>query len=179
MMRSEDREELISHLPALRAYAISLTRSRTRAEDAVQETVLKALSNGDKFEAGSNMRAWLFTILRNGYYSKRRRRMREVGFTDGIWSASLSVKPDHDGRLQMRDFIRAFERLPDEQREILVLVGASGMSYEKAAQITGVPVGTVKSRINRARARLASELDLGEGEIGTIDPINLAVMNRA
>lgn len=179
MMTPEDREELISHLPALRAYAISLTRSRARADDAVQETVLRALSNADKFEHGTNLRAWLFTILRNGYYSSRRHRNREVGFAEGIWSARLAVKPDHDGHLQMRDFIRAFERLPDEQREILVLVGASGFSYEKAAEVTGVPIGTVKSRINRARARLASDLQIYDGAIEITDPATLAVLTRA
>lgn len=178
MMTPEDREELISHLPALRAYAISLTRSRARAEDAVQEAVVKALSNPEKFEHGTNMRAWLFTILRNGYYSSRRRHTREVGFAEGIWSARLAVKPDHDGHLQMRDFIRAFERLPDEQREILILVGAGGLSYEKAAEVTGVPMGTVKSRINRARARLASDLGLYDGPMEITDPINLAVLSQ-
>lgn len=178
MMTPEDREELISHLPALRAYAISLTRSRSRAEDAVQETVLRALSNADKYEHGTNMRAWLFTILRNGYFSTRRRRTREVGFAEGIWSARLAVKPDHDGHLQMRDFIRAFERLPDEQREVLILVGASGLSYEKAAEVTGVPMGTVKSRINRARARLAADLGLYDGSIEITDPINFAILSR-
>ncbi len=178
MMTPEDKEEMISHLPALRAFAISLTRSRTRADDAVQDTVLRALSHADQFERGSNMRAWLFTILRNAYYSDRRRHGREVGFVEGLWSAQLAVKPDHDGYLQIRDFLRVFERLPDEQREVLILIGASGFSYEKAADVTGVPIGTVKSRLNRARARLANDLDFYEGPMEITDPVTLAVLCR-
>lgn len=178
MMTPEDKEEMISHLPALRAFAISLTRSRARADDAVQETVLRALTHADQFERGTNMRAWLFTILRNAFYSDRRKRGREVGYPGGIWSAQLAVKPDHDGYLQIRDFLRAFERLPDEQREVLILIGASGFSYEKAAEVTGVPVGTVKSRLNRARARLASDLDFYEGPMEITDPVTLAVLCR-
>lgn len=178
MMTLEDREELIGHLPALRAFAISLTRSHTRADDAVQETVLKALTHADQFEKGTNMRAWLFTILRNGYYSARRRKIRSLGFEDGQATERLAVKPDHDGALQFRDFLRVFQTLPEEQREALILIGATGFSYEKTAEVTGVPIGTVKSRINRARARLADDLGLYDGPIEITDVATLAVLCR-
>ncbi len=177
-MTPEDRDELISHLPALRAFAISLTRNRSRADDAVQEAVLKALTNFDKFERGSNMRAWLFTILRNAYYSSQRKYYREQEDVDGALAETMAVKPDHDGLLQFRDFVKAFDKLPDEQREVLVLVGASGFSYEETAAMTGVPIGTIKSRINRARARLAEDLGLYDGAIEITDKTTLAILNR-
>ena len=177
-MTPEQRDELISHLPALRAFAISLTQNRTRADDAVQEAILKALTHFDKFEAGSNMRAWLFTILRNTYFSDQRKYRRERGDSDGLLTDTLAVKPDHDGNLQFRDFMRVFETLPDEQREVLILVGASGFSYEEAAATTGVPIGTIKSRINRARARLAAELELHDGPIELTDRATIAILSR-
>lgn len=160
MTAVDPREELVSHLPAMRAFALSLTRNGSQADDLVQDTVLKAWSNIDKFEAGTNLRAWLFTILRNTFYSGKRRAHREVGDPDGVLTGALAEKPAHDGRLQMSDFLRAFAQLPDEQREALALVGASGFSYEEAAEMCGVAVGTVKSRANRARNRLAELLQM-------------------
>lgn len=173
------RDELISHLPALRAFAISLTKSRSAADDAVQDAVLKALTNIDKYEPGTNMRAWLFTILRNTYYSSHRKYHRETSDPDGILTNALSVKPDHDGRLQFNDFMKAFNQLPDDQREVLVLVGASGFSYIEVAEMTGVAIGTVKSRVNRARARIAELLELDSGPIELTDRSTLAVVSRS
>jgi len=129
-----------------------------------QGTIGKAWTNIEKFEAGSNMRAWLFTILRNTYYSNRRKANREVADVDGVFTATLSEKPAHDGRLQMKDFRAAFEQLAEEQREALILVGANGFSYEEAADMCGVAVGTIKSRANRGRARLADLLSLDESD---------------
>lgn len=137
----DPRDELVTHLPALRAFALSLTRNGSAADDLVQDMVVKAWTNLDKFQPGTNMRAWLFTILRNTYYSDRRKRRREVPDPDGVMAASLSEKPAHDGRLQMNDFRVAFNQLSDEQREVLILVGASGFSYEEAAEMCGVAVG--------------------------------------
>lgn len=177
-MSDSYREELISHLPALRAFAISLTKSRSTADDAVQDAVLKALTNFDKYEPGTNMRAWLFTILRNTYYSSRRKYHRETGDPDLVLTKGMSVKPDHDGRLQFNDFMKAFNQLPDDQREVLILVGASGFSYSEVAEMTGVAIGTVKSRINRARARIAELLDLNNGPIELTDKLTIAVVSR-
>lgn len=160
----DPKDELVTHLPALRAFALSLTRNRATADDMMQDTVLKAWTNMDKFQQGTNMRAWLFTILRNTYYSSRRKLNREVADVDNAFSDRLSVKPDHDGRLQMRDFKSAFETLADEHREALLLVGASGFSYDDAAQMCGVATGTMKSRVNRARAKLTELLQLNDDE---------------
>jgi len=153
------RDELVALVPELRAFALSLSRNPSLADDLVQETVLKAWAKLDSFEPGTNMRAWLFTILRNTFYSDARKRPREVADVDGAYAAQLSQKPDHDGRLALRDFAAAFATLPDEQREVLILIGAAGLSYEEAAQACGCAVGTIKSRLNRGRARLAELLE--------------------
>lgn len=182
-MSSQDvRDELVEHLPALRAFAISLTRNNAIADDMVQDTIVKAWTNIDKFQAGTNMRAWLFTILRNSYYSNRRKAKREVADIDGVFTDSMAEKPAHDGRLQMRDFKVAFAQLPDEQRETLILVGASGFSYEEAAEMCGVAVGTIKSRANRGRKRLAELMHLEDGQsMEMTDSATVAVVaaNRA
>ncbi|MCQ0969338.1 RNA polymerase sigma factor (plasmid) [Paracoccus sp. TK19116] len=173
----DPREDLVSHLPALRAFALSLTREGASADDLVQDTIVKAWTNMDKFQPGTNLRAWLFTILRNTFYSARRKTRREVSDTDGIHAARQATRPEHDGRLALKDFRVAFEQLPDEQRESLILVGASGFSYEEAASMTGVAVGTVKSRANRGRRRLAELLNLSDGEeLDMTDQATLAVM---
>jgi RNA polymerase sigma-70 factor (ECF subfamily) len=178
---TDPRDELPSHLPAMRAFAISLTRDIAAADDLVQDTIVKAWSNFDKFTPDSNMRAWLFTILRNTFYSDRRKRRREVMDPEGTHAARLFEKPAHDGRLELTDFLVAFNKLSSEQREVLVLVGASGFSYEEAAAMTGVAVGTVKSRANRARLRLCEMLGLQAGEdlVAEMDGATRAVMSRS
>ncbi|WP_299616276.1 RNA polymerase sigma factor [uncultured Tateyamaria sp.] len=163
-MNADPKDELVTHLGSMRAFAMSLTRNPALADDMVQDALVKAWSNIDSFQPGTNMRAWLFTILRNTYYSHHRKRKREVEDTEGELSAGLAQKPDHDGRLQMRDFNTAFGVLPEEQREALVLVGAGGFSYEEAAETCGVAVGTIKSRVNRGRARLVELMDMSDEE---------------
>jgi len=164
MSNRDPRDELVEHLPAMRAFAVSLTRNTALADDMVQDTVVKAWTNMDTFKTGSNMRAWLFTILRNTYYSSRRKSNREVADVDGVITENLAEKPAHDGHMQMADFRRALLHLNDEQREAILLVGASGFSYEEAAQMCGVAVGTMKSRTNRARIRIAELMQLNEDE---------------
>lgn len=161
---ADPRERLPAAIPKLRAFAISLTRDVTRADDLVQDTILKAWSNMDKFDPATNLDAWLFTILRNTFYSSLRKSRREVQDSDGAFAATLSVKPAHDGRLALQEFQRAFDLLSPEHREVLILVGASGFSCEEAAGMMGVAVGTVKSRASRARKRLADLLHLEDGE---------------
>ena len=174
---TDPRDQLVNHLPALRAFALSLTREGAGADDLVQDTIVKAWTNMDKFQAGTNLRAWLFTILRNTFYSARRKTKREVSDTDGIHAARQATRPDHDGRLALKDFRVAFLQLPDEQREALILVGASGFSYEEAAEMTGVAIGTVKSRANRGRRKLAELLHMESGEdLDMTDQATLAVM---
>ena len=177
----DPRDQLVEHLRPLRAFAISLTRNVTAADDLVQETILKAWASIDKFQRGSNLQAWLFTILRNTYYSSLRKSRREVADPDGAHAATLSVKPAHDGRMAFTDFLRAFDALSDEHREVLILVGASGFSTEEAAEMMGVAAGTVKSRASRARKRLSQLLGLAEGEgmFSGVDAVTDAVMSRA
>ncbi|OUD08237.1 RNA polymerase subunit sigma [Marivivens niveibacter] len=164
MSTADPRDAVIEHLPAMRAFAMSLTRNSAQADDLVQDSIVKAWKNFDKFQEGTNLRAWLFTILRNTFYSGRRKSKREVADVDGVMAATLSEKPSHDGRLAMADFEKCFAQLPDEQREALMLVGASGFSYEEAAETCKVAVGTIKSRVNRGRARLAELMDIGEND---------------
>ncbi|MEL6646189.1 MAG: RNA polymerase sigma factor [Pseudomonadota bacterium] len=164
MTASDPKAELVDHLPALRAFALSLTRNPSVADDMVQDTFEKAWTKFDKFKPGTNLRAWLFTILRNTYYSSRRRTRREVADPEGAFVGQLSEKPAHDGHLNMMEFRTAFAKLSDEQREALILVGANGFSYEEAAEMCGCPVGTVKSRANRGRRRLAELLEMDTDE---------------
>ena len=162
MKHADPKDELLDHLSDMRGFALSLARDRTLADDIMQDAVLKAWSNIEKFEPGTNMKAWLFTIIRNTYYTRFRKMKREVADVGGAYSEQAAVKPDHDGRLQLRDFRAAFETLPDEQREALVLVGVQGFSYEEAAKTAGVALGTIKSRLNRARERLTEPMGLEE-----------------
>lgn len=152
------RRGIIAAIPRLRAVAVSLTGSADRADDLVQETMLRAYANIDKFEPGSNLAAWLFTILRNQFRSEYRKRKREVEDVDGHHVDSLTASPEQMGKVEFNELRAALTLLPPEQREALVLVGASGFSYEEAADICGCAVGTIKSRLNRARARLSQLL---------------------
>lgn len=154
------REQVLATVPSLRAFAISLCGNVDRADDLVQETLLRALSNISSFEPGTNMPAWLFTILRNLFRSEYRKRRREVEDADGRYADSLKSHPEQHGRVEFEEFRTALAKLPSDQREALVLVGASGFSYEEAAEICGCAVGTIKSRVNRARTRLAEYLSI-------------------
>jgi RNA polymerase sigma-70 factor, ECF subfamily len=160
------KDSLIAEIPNLRAFAASLSGSVTLADDVVQDTLLRAWSNSDKFQEGTNLRAWLFTILRNTYYSHYRKRAREVQDSDGVYASRLSVPGDQVSHLELADFRKALAKLPPEQREALTMIGATGLSYEEAAEICGVAIGTIKSRLNRARPKLA-ELLSAEGLEGT------------
>jgi RNA polymerase sigma-70 factor (ECF subfamily) len=155
---------LIAAVPNLRAFANSLCGDPTRADDLVQDTLVKAWTNLDSFEKGSNLKAWLFTILRNTYFSELRKRRREVEDADNAFAERMSVLPDQDVHMDLVDFKKAFGTLSDDQKEVLLLVGAEGFSYEEAAAITGAAVGTVKSRVNRARVGLTKSLGLKSGE---------------
>ena len=152
------REAVLAAVPSLRAFAISLSGNVDRADDLVQETLVRALVNIDSFEPGTNLSAWLFTILRNLFRSEYRKRRREVEDGDGTYAESLKSQPEQEARVEFREFRAALAKLPSDQREALILVGASGFSYEEAAGICGCAVGTIKSRVNRARSKLAALL---------------------
>jgi RNA polymerase sigma-70 factor (ECF subfamily) len=157
------KSDLLSAIPNLRAFAVSLCGNPDRADDLVQETLVKAWSNLGSFVEGTNMPAWLFTILRNIYYSEYRKRRREVADSEGTIAARLATAPAQNGHMDFLDFREALQKLPADQREALVLIGASGMSYEEAAGICNCAVGTMKSRVNRARNRLIELLSIGSG----------------
>ena len=173
------KQALLAALPSLRAFALSLSGRPDRADDLVQETVMKAWAKQDSFKLGTNMQAWLVTILRNTFYSQMRKRGREVQDTEGAFTARLSVPPSHDGVMDMADFKHALASLPDEQREALLLVGASGFSYGETAEICDCAVGTIKSRVSRARTKLQEVLQIsGPSDYGT-DPISQRVVSRS
>lgn len=173
----EPRDEIADNIPAMRAFALFLVRDGSAADDLVQDTIVKAWTNIDKFTPGTDMKAWLFTILRNTFFSLHRKRVREVADPDGLHAAKLSERPAHDGHLAFNEFLAAFDKLSPEHREVLILVGANGYSVDEAAVMLGVAPGTVKSRTNRARARLVDLLGLqGNGaDIAEADPVALSV----
>jgi RNA polymerase sigma-70 factor (ECF subfamily) len=158
------RKAVLGAVPSLRAFAISLCGNVDRADDLVQETLLRALANIDSFQPGTNMSAWLFTILRNHFRSEYRKRRREVEDGEGHYADTLKSQPDQIGQVEFREFREALSQLPSDQREALVLVGASGFSYEEAAHICDCAVGTIKSRVNRARTRLAELMGIESAE---------------
>ncbi|MGE0768887.1 MAG: sigma-70 family RNA polymerase sigma factor [Hyphomicrobiaceae bacterium] len=156
--------ELAQLVPNLRAFARSLCGNADQADDLVQETLVKAWRSRASFAEGSNLKAWLFTILRNTFLSERRKRKFEVHDTDGKLAMQLSVKGEQSGHMDLIDFSKAFATLPAEQREALILVGAEGFAYEDAALMCGCAVGTIKSRVNRARVKLAEMLGVTDAE---------------
>lgn len=155
------RDVMLAAIPSLRAFAVSLSGSVNSADDLVQETVMRAMTHIDSFTPGTNMSAWLLTILRNLFRSQYRKRRREVEDPDGSHVASLKLPPEQFGRLEFKELIEALAKLPRVQREALLLVAASGFSYEEAAEICQIAVGTVKSRVSRARQQLAELLVIG------------------
>ena len=162
------RDDVVGMIPALRAFAWSLCHNRSDADDLVQDTLIKAWTNRDKFEPGTNLRAWLFTILRNTYYTQISRRRREVRDETGEIAATLKVEASQDWSVTLHGLQAALAQLPDEHREALILVGAAGLSYEEAAEICGCALGTIKSRVNRARHRLLKLMDATDpGEVLT------------
>ena len=170
------KDELLGAIPSLRAFAMSLAQNADRADDLVQETLVKAWDKQASFQPGTNLKAWVFTILRNEFYSQMRKRGREVQDSDGLITARLAVHPSQHGSLDLDDFRAALETLPEDQREAIILIGASGFSYEEAAEICGCAVGTIKSRVSRARSRLQEILNVsGEADYGP-DAISSQVM---
>jgi RNA polymerase sigma-70 factor (ECF subfamily) len=154
------KRDMVAAIPRLRAFAVSLCGNPDRADDLVQETLAKALLNINSFTVGTNLLAWLFTILRNAYYSEFRKRRREVADIDGRLSGALVSKANQDDHMEYLDFRQALQKIPADQREALILIGASGLSYEEAAEICKCAVGTMKSRVSRARSRLSELLGM-------------------
>lgn len=177
-MTTVSKDALTRSIPALRAFAVSLCGDAVQADDLVQETLMKAWGHRSSFQEGSNLRAWLFTILRNSYFSDRRRHRREVEDSDGTRTASLAVHPQQQGHVDLVDLKAALAELPDDQREALILIGAAGLSYEEAAEICDCAIGTIKSRVNRARRRLGAILGVAGAEEYGPDALSGAIVER-
>lgn len=155
-------DNIVEHIPHLQRFARRLAGNRSLADDLVQETVLRALTHSYQFHPGTNLLAWLMTILRNTYFNEKRREKR-LGIFDAQTAAGLqTARDEQEWHLQFRDVECRFATLPAVQREALVLVGANGLSYDHAAQIAGCAVGTMKSRVSRARAQLQSLMEQDE-----------------
>jgi RNA polymerase sigma-70 factor (ECF subfamily) len=165
------RDAVLAAVPSLRAFAISLSGNVDRADDLVQETLLRALVNIDSFSPGTN--------LRNLFRSEYRKRRREVEDTDGSYAESLKSQPEQEGRVEFQEFRTALAKLPADQREALILVGASGFSYEEAAGICECAVGTIKSRVNRARTRLAELMSIESADDFGPDRATRAVLGNS
>jgi RNA polymerase sigma-70 factor (ECF subfamily) len=146
---------IVAIIPQLRAFARSLCRDATEAEDLAQEAVARAWLNRGRFEMGTNIKAWAFMILRNQFYSDKRRSWRNVPLDPDVAAQTLVAVDSPSGNLELDELRRAMSMIPDEQREALILIGAGGLSYEEASEICGVAIGTMKSRVSRARDRLA------------------------
>jgi RNA polymerase sigma-70 factor, ECF subfamily len=168
---SDVKNDLLRAVPKLRAFAISLcgrgAGRNERAEDLVQETMLKALANLHSFTPGSNMTGWLYAILRNEFYSELRKHRREMRDEDGIYAAKIATGPAQEGHMQFLELRDALDRLPPEHRQALILVGATELSYDDAARLCKCAIGTMKSRVSRARARLAAMLAVPEQSLAS------------
>lgn len=147
------RDGLVEMIPVLRAFARSLCGQRDLADDLAQETLAKAWQAREKFQLGTNLKAWLFVILRNEFYSNHRRAKTASDYNAAQSHNSEGAEAEQHARLDLSDLMRAFSQLPSEQKEALILT-ASEFSYDEAAQICGCAVGTIKSRVSRARKQL-------------------------
>ena len=154
-------KDLLACIPHLRAFAWFLARNRERADDLVQDTIVRALGAAHRFQAGTNLKAWMFTILRNLHYSELRKTRMQIQSLDDPLAYEPTVLPSQIASLEFGDFRRAFWQLADDRREALILIGASGLSYEEAAKVCECPKGTIKSRVSRARRELLQILEDG------------------
>jgi RNA polymerase sigma-70 factor, ECF subfamily len=153
--------ELVACVPHLRIFAMSLTRSRDYSEDLVQDTIVRALTASHQFRAGSNLKAWMFTILRNLHYDAFRKKRIQTHALDDTPGQEPAVLPSQDISLEFGDVHHALWQLEDNQRKALILVGADGLTYEEAAKLCDCPTGTIKSRVSRARRHLLDALEHG------------------
>ncbi len=155
------RARLLEVIPHLRAFARTLCPNRDVADDLAQESIASAWQARASFRPGTNLKAWLFAIQRNAYYSAYRRKWRQVDWDDEAMERVLVTRGSQHANAELTDLTRAMTLLPDEQREALILVGAGGFSYKEAASICGCATGTMKSRVSRARQAIVSLMDEG------------------
>jgi len=152
-------EHIATHIPQLRRYARALTGDYTAAEDLVQDTLERAWKRIGLWRLGSDLRAWLFTIMHNLYVNQLKANSRKQGQPPEQATLDLSVRPTQEDRLELRDLNKALRRLSNEQREVLLLVGLEQMSYEEVAKVLGIPIGTVMSRLSRGRDQLRAMME--------------------
>lgn len=150
--------EIVQLIPALRAFARSFCKEPSEADDLVQETLTRALSSIHQFRPGTSMKSWLFTIMRNAFYTRIKIANREAPGAADCVSLRPASDPTQEWSARGREIAEAIQRLPHQQREVLMLIGVLGVSYEEATEVCGCAIGTVKSRLNRARLRLLQEL---------------------
>ncbi|MDO1581095.1 sigma-70 family RNA polymerase sigma factor [Rhizobium oryzicola] len=153
------RDEMVALIPALRSFARRLDRSPSNVDDLVQETLTRALANLDKFQEGTSLKSWMFTILRNTFCTKFGLAKRETVGLDDCASARPTVNAPQEWSVRATEFHRAFLDLPEHYRDAVDIILLQGQSYEVAAERCGCPVGTIKSRVNRARAQLSAQLN--------------------
>ena len=159
------KAELSGLIPHLRAFARSLCGNATAADDLAQEAMLKAWKARESYQAGTNLKAWTFTILRNLFYSEKRRSWRRQQLDPEVAEATLVASDNASSALDLLALRNALGKLPEDQREALVLVGAGGLSYEETAEICGCAVGTIKSRVSRARKALVEIIDSNQARL--------------
>lgn len=161
---AEFKTGLVEAIPYVRAFSRTLCGSKAAADDLAQETLAKAWQARASFQLGTNLKAWFFMIARNQFYSDKRRAWRSVAWDDDLADARLIAPADQGFQVEISDLRRALTQVTPEQREALILVGAGGLSYEEAARVCGCAVGTVKSRVARARQALERMLNGGESD---------------
>ena len=152
------KDDIVALLPDLRAFARFMCRERESADDLVQNTVLAALDKQDQFAPGTNLKGWLFTIMRNRFYSDLRTQRRRPASIDPSVAPPLVAVDNPEAALELKELSVALFRLSPQAREALVLVGAGGFSYEEAAGLCGCSVGTLKARVSRARKQLSEQM---------------------
>lgn len=176
------RAEILELLPALRAFAFSLTNQRADADDLVQDTLVRAIQSLHQYTPGTRLKSWLFTIMRNSQRSAYIVHRRENTTNYEALAATLQTRPEQDGVVDLNDLRSLLSVLPPEQQEVLVLVGGLGFSYEEAAEVIGCAVGTIKSRLGRGRERLERLMATlpaeADGSAGTHPPVASSVVLR-
>ncbi len=173
------RDDLLAVVPSLWAFAYSLTRNPALADDLVQDTLVRAWASRDRFEPGTNLRAWVFAILRNRFYALHRRRRREVEDVEGQYASHLVSPPEQGAHLDLLDLQRALPKLRPMHRKVLLLVVAQGLSYEEVAEVCGCSVGSVKSRLHRARRHLEDLVGIRSPDDIGPDGVTKAVLQAA
>jgi RNA polymerase sigma-70 factor (ECF subfamily) len=167
---------MLAAVPAMRDFAMSLCHRRDCVEDLVQEALLRAIANIELFNPDTNMTAWLFTILRNNFLNECRKSGREIRDVGGYFIGTMTSQPEQEAHLQLDEFADALAQLPDDQREAVILVGCAGLSYDEAAKRCHCAVGTIKSRVFRARTRLAEIMSIaGPQEFGADRAVRAAL----